>query len=591
MYRSILATLICLTAAFPTWARAADPMENALAAIPEDAVGFLCVPSLKQLDGDWQQAVSNFGLQPLVPPPWNSPLAALQQFMQLSAGLDANGPLVLVQMPFNPPSEFMGSKQAFILPAADPKALVEAMGGQAGEGGIWNVKLLGGPAFAMTGEKRLIVSTSAEVVKAVAGGKTGTGTKFKGKNPKMYEGLDLVLWLDGERLLKAFKPQIDGFLAIVTMAQAASGPLGVKQAESTKKQISMLVDGTQSLMLGVSLDPAGVGLRLAIHAKAGSELAQQTKAKPAAGSLLQGLPAGRYMLAFGQVFDADLLKESLKDLDPYFEAGKGVESVNAEQLGILKGILQDWAPLNKAARLTVEALPPGPNGVIGMSLIFETSDTQRWLELVGKAVEALKKLPTDKDAKMFADAASYSAEAEDVAGVKVSHLKLDLSKIEEIDEDDLEEVTKVVGEEGVLFRLAPAGANVVTVSFGGGADYMKRLIEHAGREAAPLDNTPGIQKVANHLPKKQVGAAYIAVDQILACVSTIAKVLEEDEPLPFQMPEINAPLGVTVTGEQELMLIDVFCPTELIAASKNVVMTMMGPGGPGTAQPPPAGPR
>ena len=576
MTRKSFVIVICVAAMFASSTRAADPMKTALSVIPADAVGFVCVPSLKQLDGKWQQSITNLGLQPFVPPPWNSPLTALQQLGQMAEGLDANGPLIFVQMPFENMFE-MPSRNAFILSAADPKALVESMGGQAAEGGIWNLTVVGKPCFAVTVDKNLIVSDTAEGVKAVADGKGGMDGKLRSEDLKVLKGLDLVLWIDGERLLKVFKPQIDGLTGMLTMMQASSGsPLAIKQAESTRQQIDMFVEGTKSATIGLSLDPAGIGLRAGFSTKPGTKLARQMKnIELAKGSLLQGLPAGKFMIAAGEVLNADQIKEALKYMDPYFEVGDEVESLNAEQLGILKGILEDWAPLNTGFGVTIEALPPGPGGVVGMSLVFHTTDSGRWLELVGKAVDALKGLLTDETGEMVSKALSYAGEAEEIGGMKVAHLKIDLAKIDEIDEDDLEEITAVLGQEGLLFRMGPVGPKVVAVSFGGGADYMKRLITHADKTEAPLENAPGIRKVAGHLPKEQASAGYVAVDQIMACIGNAAKVLDEDEEFPFRMPEINAPLAMGSTGTDGAVQMDIFFPTELVVASKDLIMSVM----------------
>ena len=586
MTRRACFSLMCLAISFPIFARAADPLKDAFARIPEDAIGFVCLPNLKQLDSEWQQAITSYGLQALVQPPWNSPLAILKQFTQISDGLMTTGPLIFVQMPAENAAD-LGKRSAVYVPANDPKALVEALGGKAGEGNLWNITIVGQPAFARTGDKCVVIGDSADGVKAVGEAKAGMDAKLK--DLTAFEGLDLIVWVDGDRLLKILKPQIDMFTGMIAMAQAAGGPLGVKQAESTKKQIDMFISGAQSVLMGLSLDPAGLGMRFALNVKPGSELAKQVKVTPPSGSLLAGLPAGRFMLVFGQVLNPDSAREALKQIEPYFEAGKDVASINAEQLGVLKSTLEEWAPLTTAVRASVEALPSGPGGLIGASVIFDTTDSAKWLEAIGKVVEAAKKISTDKEVLQVAGAVSFAPAAEDIAGKKVAELKLDLSKIEDADEDDIEELGKVLGKEGVLFRLAAVSPQRVVATFGGGVDYAKRLIEQAQKDDAPLDNAPGIQKVGKNLPKKPVAAGYLAVDQIVACIENVAKALEEDEPLPFRMPEINAPAAMSSTVEKESMRVDLFLPTELVVAVKDVALTMMGAGPPGAAPAQPAG--
>lgn len=589
MHRTLVA-LICLATTFPSIAQAGDSMKKALAVVPGDAVGFVCVANLKELDGKWQQGVANFGLAPFVSQPWNSPIALLKQFMRMTEGLDVNGPVIVVLMPFDDLVQ-MNKRSAIIFPADKPKALVEAMGGVPGEEGAWTLTIFGKPSFAITGEKRLIVSDRLEGAKAAAESKEMMDAKLKGKKAKAFDGLDVVFWLDGQRLLKVFKPQIETLLAMATMGPNANDPFLAKQMESTKAWIDMFMEGAESAMLGLALDPAGVGIRLGMQTKTGSKLARQMKMKPIKGSLMKGLPAGKFMLAGGEVWDSDALKESLKQMDPYWEMGEEVESIDSEQLGKLKGIVEDCALSLRGMSVSMEALPAGPHGVIGMSLLLDTSDNKQWFELMGKAVEALKSLSTDEDAKEVSNAATYTPEAEEIGGVQVAQFKLDVSKLEELDEDELEDFTTVVGKEGLLFRFAPVGANTVAVTFGGGPDYMKRLIQQAGKDAAPLQETPGIQKVVGHLPKKRAAELYIAVDQILACVGNAVKALDEDDEFPFRMPNLKAPVAISKTEAGGAVQVDIFIPTELLAASKEqVLMGMMGGGGgmPGQPPPPPA---
>ena len=290
----------------------------------------------------------------------------------------------------------MDGKSAMVFPASDPQKLLQSMGGQAGEGGVWNFMMMGKPMMAMTGEKRIIVGDVLETVKAIAESKGDISSKFKAKDLKPFKGLDLVFWADGDGFLKGVKDMVDLGLMGISMAMTSEGgAAGAAQAEGLKQQVDMFFTGTESALMGVSLDPAGVGLRFALTAKPGTELARQLVMPAADGPLLAGLPAGRSMLAVGQVFNTEALQKSVQQLDPYFQMGEGDEAINAEQLGILKNVLRDWAPMNRGMRFTVDSLPPSPNGVIGLAVLVDTTDSAQWIAQVGKAVDALKRISTD----------------------------------------------------------------------------------------------------------------------------------------------------------------------------------------------------
>lgn len=583
MMRRLLSFLVCfaLLASRPAWA--GEAMKDALASLPADAMAFICVPNLKQTDANYQQAVIDLGLTPMVQPPMNSLVGMIKEKFPMFAGLDENGTFAVVLMPAANLME-LDSNMALVVPAADPKAMIEKMGGQANEGGGWGVNMFGTPSFAFTGTKRVIVAKSADVARKIAEGK-GLDAKLKPADVKSLEGLDVAVWLDGERFLKVFKPQIDGLVGMVMMMQSAGGALGAKQAEATKQQIDMFREGAASLSFGVALTKAGLNLRFATTSKPGSEMAKQLKVKTTKESLLRGLPAEKYMVAFGQIVEPAQVKASMKSLDPYFGMLEAVEGIDKAKVAELKSVVEEWVPLLTGVRGVLESLPPGPNGLFGGSLIVSTEDSKKWLELTSKAVTIAKKLVADAtgekidaNLKKAVEAIAYVPDVEKIGDVSVCHLKLDLAKLDELDEEELADTMKVIGKEGVLVRLAPANANTVVVTFGGGSAYASRLLESARKNEAALDAESGIKKVSPHVVDERSMVMYVAVDQAIAGINSALKVAEE-EALPVQIPTINAPLALSATGGDEWLRWDIYLPTELMVAGKNAGMSMMGGGG------------
>ena len=80
--------------------------------------------------------------------------------------------------------------------------------------------------------------------------------------------------------------------------------------------------------------------------------------------------------------------------------------------------------------------------------------------------------PEDGDAKQIVEALIHNPEAEDIDGTTVQHVKFDLAKIDDVDEEELEEITPIIGQDGLLFRVAAADDDTIAIAFGGGSDYM-----------------------------------------------------------------------------------------------------------------------
>lgn len=577
-----LACLLCgVSVLASATAQARDSLKEALAAIPGDAMAFVCVPSIQALDADYQEAVVSLELQPFVQPPYNSLVSALKTFMPMLGGLDETGPLTIVLMPAASLAELQMT-QAVLVPTKDPKAMVEAMMGQPGEEGLWTVNLMGQPAHVAIGQGHLILAQQARIVKAIKDSKSNIAGKLKSAEKKALEGLDLVVWMDADRFFKLLKPMVDPFLTSMVMMQQAAGGFEAKSAEMNKKGIDMFLEGTSSFSLGLALDKGGVGLRFAIGAKPGSGMVNKLTMKPTSASLLAGLPSSKYLLAFGETIHPAQVSASLEDLDVWLAPPADAEEIDAEKMKQLEGLIKEAVTLWTGLRGSVDALPPGPDGLFGVSLIVDTADSTKSLELKSKMVELGKGLLADMAKKEEEDvlgqvsgAIEYKQEVEEIAGVKVTHLAFDLAKIEDIEEEDRDDILKVIGKEGVLFRMAPVNPKRVVVSFGGGKAQMATLIEQAKKDTAPLEEDTGIKKVTGALPTPAASVGYVAADRILASVNQVMTALDEEK-LPVQMPPLDAPLALATTGGDGWAQFDLFFPTELLVASKNAFMVMMG---------------
>jgi hypothetical protein len=577
---------------FPAAVRADDAMKKALSVIPADAVGFICVPNVKQLDASFQRTVQQLNLQGFVSPPFNSLAAVMRQFGGLGEGFNEDGPLALVLMPANNHFELM-MKQAVIVSASDPRKLLEGMGATPGEGGVWTAPVMGQPMNAAAGEGYVVFGQMSDVVKAAAEGKNTIQGKFNQHDLDSLSKLNLAIWLDGDRLIKTFRPQIDQMLNMMAMMQGAGGPMGAAQGEMSKKQLSMLVDGAAALTLGVGLGDTGLALQLGFRAKADSELAKGMKYRQTSESLLRGLPGDEYLFAMGMTADPSAAEQAIKQLDGYMAMGEQIEGIDKAQLGKLKDIIKSWAPMSTGARFVLSPIAPGVDGVVGMAFVFDTPDSTKWMEAFGNAIETAMSLPKNKDDlddefKQVLEALSFRRDVEEVAGTKVHQLKIDLSKIDDVDEDDVEQMQKLLGQDGFVLRAGAVTDKNAIMTFGGGTKYFGSVVEQTRSKAAPLDGEAGIQSVARHLPKERYSVGYVDVDRIIRFIGDVSKIMDEDDAFPIQMPKVDAPLVMTFMGGDSWQSNQIFIPTELMVATKDLIMGWMG-GGPGAPPPPPPG--
>lgn len=593
MLRRLCLTVLCFVAALPSMTKADEALQKALATIPTDAVAFLTVPSLKTLDADYQQAVNALGLGMFLPPPSNSIIALMKQSLPLTEGFDENGSLSVVAMPADS-KEKLASTVAVLVPATDAKALATAMGGQEGEGGVWTVQLFGPPMFAVPTENMLAISQSPDGAKAAAAATKGIAKRLDDAELALMDGMNIALWIDAASLLKTFKTEFDGLTGMLMMMQSMGGPAGVEQGEATKKQFDMLANGAKSIGLALALKSTGLTLRGGLTSNKGSELATRMKMKNTTSSLLTGLPGDKYLIATGQIIDAEQVKSSLPQMAAIWDMLKASDGIDASTVDSLKATVEAWLPTMTGARASLQMLTAGPDGLFGAAAVIDTTDSKQWLASAGKAFDLAKQLVAQSgvanvgaDGKNVLDAFTHGSNAEKIAGAGVDQFRINLKELGEIPDEDLGKVHKLIGQDGVMIRMAAVNGKQVAIGFGGGASFMTRLIENVKNEKAPLDSDAGIKKVAALLPKSRASVLYIAVDNIISAIQSAATILGEE--FPLTMPAVNAPVAFCVSGGAGSSRFDLVIPMELISQGKNTAMMAMmsNMGGSGGAPPPP----
>ena len=580
MNKTVLSLLVSAALIVPSTVHAESAMNKALSVIPADAVGFICVPNVKELDADFQNTVQKLGLGGMIAPPFNSLSGVLNTFLHVDKGFDPNGAVAVVIMPANNWMEML-MKQAVIIPATDARTLLESMGATAGEAGVWSLTINSQPAVAAAGDKYIVIAQMSDVAKTVAAGKATAAAHFNKHDLEALDGLDFVVWLNGAGLVKAFRPQIEQGINMITMMQRSNGAVGAAQSDMTKKQLTEFVDGVASISIGVGLGADGLTMRMGFRATSGSDLATNMKLDPTTQSLLRGLPGDNYLFALGATMDPAAVAAATKQIDGFLAMAEQVEGIDLEQAGKLEGVLKEWAPMSTGVHAVVTALAPGAGGIFGVALVFDTADSARWTDMFATAVETAMKLPKpdaikDEDLRDAFSALSFKRDAETIAGSKVHQLKFDITKSEDVDDKDVEKLTALIGSDGVMIRTGTAGSGNAIITFGGGSTYFGRVVEQAKSKSAPLDGEPGIQAVKKHLPKERSSVAYFDVDRIIRWISVVQKAVDEDEePFPVNMPPLDAPFAIVSTGGNGWQTSQLYVPMDLMVAIKDAVMGAM----------------
>jgi hypothetical protein len=556
-----------------------DSVEDILSFIPGEAKGFIYLSSIKHADESFQYMVKEMDLTEFIMPPMNSLSGVMKMFLMMTDGLNEDGALIVVFMPADFIEE-MGDKMAILVPVTNGKSLLGAMGAQAREGGIWNVSLMGEPSVAVATEKYVVLAGDEKTARAVASPEESMKGKLKEDEKKALEGLDAAVWFDLGWIMKKAKPQIDGIVAMFTMMQQAEGGFGAVQADSTKEAVDMWTEGAETAIFGLSLNEQGMGMRFALRAKPETKLQRQMiqYAEMPKGSLLQGLPMSKYILAMGQVVPEDSAEIFIESTEPYFEFLGDSEEVDSAKLEALKVKSKDLYSMITGYRMSADALPAGPHGLVGLSMVVDNKNSDKFLELFDGILALLKEVTTNEEVKEIFDLLVYTKDAESAGDLKIHKCSIDpSSKLDEldVDEEEYDELLSVIGEEGITFRIAAAGKDKIVMAFGGGLDRMKKLIEQAGKPEAPLAKDPGIKAMATHIPADRRWEGYFALDNLFLLIQNFTMVVEEDD-FPVNLGELNAPVAMSGVAINNQMNMDIFVPTAFMVAVKDTIMTFMG---------------
>ncbi len=569
-------------------AKAVQKTNPLFSSVPTEAIGVLGVGNLASLDGALQQTAADLGLQPFLVPPMGSLVGAMKQFLPMFPDIDANRSLAVVLMPATTLFE-LPQRIALMVPAKNPGAMLAALGAS-GFDPVQPVNVMGKPLFAGTARGYVILGQTPDVVRAVVGSRGSLAQRLVPGEAGALVGLDLLLWLDVERIAELAKPQI-AMLAAMVEGTAGSGtvsPTDLLNIRRGKKQLDQLIEGGKSLAIGFALDKPGLGLRFAASARPATDFARRlARIRNTAAPLLRGLPEENWMFSYGKMYDSAAAREVSAGLDDAFDLLEEAIKIDPQQRTQIRTAVEHLSSISTGVRGTVTVLPGGHAGLVAMGIVGDTTDSRLWLTtfrdlftqvrtVAGSTLTGAKGL-SKKERKGMQDFLSglvYTKNAETIGGVKVDRLTVALPKVDASNPSHVAKIRALLGEDNLVIRTAIADGQTVVMTIGGGQDYMARRLAGAIANKPGPETRPSVQKTASHLPGNRTLVAYFAPDQCLRLVKGITSAMDGNAaPIPFTLPD--APIGLSSSGGESWVRGDVFIPTELLVAFKNIAMFSM----------------
>ncbi len=553
-----ITTAICLiTALSPLPVRCQDlgtetrkSPKDILVAVPGGAWAVLCVPKVAKLDRELMSFTQRLQLPMMV-----SPVAMAKMMTGLRIGFDDNGGFAAALLPTSNLGAIAQSVVIF-LPTVDFEAMLEPMALQPAEGGMSKLYFMDQESYAAPFGKFAALAQNQETLsKALKATTSFRDVLDEGRLARIRKD-DITLWVN----LKAITSS-DLFAAFEPM---------LMMLRMDTKMIREFTDAS----LSVSLKQAGVNLGMHIAADPASEMGRaMSLAGTTTESLLTGLPKDPFVVAFGSMMSEAAAKQAADSVDQMIEK-------QSAQAGDMKDLLNEMRPVignlirhTRHVSFSAGALPEGADGMIAVTMVVTTDDeSKRVCDSVEKALDTMKStLAETPEAAEWLNIFKFSRNAETVGNVKVDHLKITLPE-----DPDIEKITKVLGTDGILVRLAVVDDQRVAITLGGGAARMRQVIEVVKSKKAPLADDEGLKHVAPNVPRERSQEIYFSVDRLVKLIESIAKATDNESPIPVSLPELNAPVVMVVApsgkaGAQH----EVFLPMELIRAVKDAAGAQM----------------
>ena len=554
---------------------------DVLEAIPTNAWGFVIVRDMQALSNDAVLLGQKLGLP--VPPV----LPMAKALVGLMEGVNDTGSLALVVGPGAMGMPPMG----LLVPVTDVGQMIGYLAPQDAGDGVQQIVLMGKPTFVVPYGGFAVMAPSKEAARMLATASAGVRGKLDEVRLDVYQKSDLFAHVELSDVLTMYRPMIEMMIQSMSPApttQPESGPAAAPP--NPLKAVLDFVLQLNAVDVAADLDASGLMIRGFLSFLPSSNLAAQSAGQEMTDKpLLVGLPAmgEQYIVAVGSLQNQSeaVRGQMVKNLDSLLANPAVAQHIDPAQGEKLKDVVVAFARQVRQGSLSISALPAAAQGLIGFAWVLQVDDAAKTASLIGEAIEMVKLLPKDEAAREDLKNIVYKPKAEQIGDLSVDHVLIDMANLPDVTDEDRARIKSVAGKDGLLVRIAAVGDNHVVVLFGGGAKRLAAVAALTAQGQSPLSTDPGIKKVADKLPTTRAAEAYFSLDNLMQLIKSIGEAIEE--PAPFEPTQVGVPAGLAISGGKAYGRLDLFIPTELMVAVKDLAMQAMGgmTGTPGTPPP------
>lgn len=523
--------------------------------VPANAWGFAIVRSLDVVDSKCQMLAEKIGMPLQVK-------AMLNNMLPVGDALDTTKPIGIVMLDA---MKYQDKGIVLLVPAKDPKALVEALEPGEEKDGIRECKVANETVQTAIKGGLVWVSPAREILAEVLKSEQHAGSDFSSVRAETLQRSDVFVSVALGTVVNAYKAQI---MPMVMMAGAAMGGGGPNPFE----HMVQMAEQTQSVDIALKIDSNGAAVTVLTSGRKDSDLEKDIgKWKNSSEPLVGWLPKEEFLVAWGSNGGFGDVAEVADVLVALASAGPGGGSEGtkafAKECAELIGGIGRYA-------VGVSALPDGPGGMVGLTIALETSDSAKFVKGVRSAYENVWSLWNAEEMELAKKALIHTADAENIDGHKVDTIRLDLKQLgEETSAADVMQFEKICGKSPAV-RFGAIDSKHVVVSFGGGESRFKSIAGCVKSGGNALHADAGISAASAQLPGARASEFFLALDTLVRFAKRVATVTGEPDNIPFEVPVLNAPLAGATARQGKIGRMDLFVPMKIVDAGVSISRQM-----------------
>ncbi len=560
---------------------AADP----LTVIPDNALGLAVVNGLADTSAKLQKLTDKMQL------PVPELLPILQSFSGVQDGLDDKGGLALAVFADNHEEATWGMSLAVFVPVTDYQAFIKQLVPDDASATICEVTIMGEKYLsAKKGDFAVLSSTGQKYVieQILASSENLSGALAPIKPWLAQQQAAIVVAPAGKKLLfEKAGGLLESFGAAATEAGAADDKKDDEKKDDADaaKQVKAVKQIQQSFKeLLAAADPEltqlGVGIRIdetvALHVSArvlftpdGNLSKWAQTVKPPKAGLLAGLPAGKFVIAYGAVTE---------QLHSAFAAIVGRFADTAlDQFGLSAEMQKKYADVMARSRANglrtcgiMGQIRPGDSIAATSAAVEHVKDAKLYMALTREMLDILK---TSIDKSDSANKPAYTVNDIMVGDLKAIEVITDMSAMigaaGEADGPINQQMqgffSKLFGNEGQL-RVYFTIADDHTIVSAYSKELLERGVAHVRAGTAGLEADAQIAKTDALLPKGSQWAAYVNPQGLLQWVDTLMRQLLPAE-MNIRIPPFppSDPIGLAARVAPDGLDAELVLPDSVVA--------------------------